>query len=168
MCHGTSNPEEPPVIALRSEITKIINDLFLNRNRKIVGRTLSKQESRYGIMDLGALGVYGLVSTSELTCWWFISGDYLRNECGHPIYCPGYKNANVDALSRCRLEGEKMVSQLGVVAWVFRVDCQSLGVGAEELVKWQVEDNQLCCVCWYLENGDLLEDEKYAKQLVLE
>ena len=57
---------------------------------------------------------------------------------------------------------------VGVVDQVSEVDCESLGVGAEELVKLQVEDNQLSQLRQNLQDGELPEDGKQAKRLVLE
>ena len=83
-------------------------------------------------------------------------------------YRPGRKNANADALSRCTLERVEDSQTVGVVTQVSEVDCESLGVGAEELVKLQVEDNQLSQLRQYLQDGELPEDGRQAKRLVLE
>ena len=154
-------------------------------------RTLSKHESRYGITDLEGvvwackhfraylLGHRTVVYTDHAPLKAMLkakhpSGKLARwagiiSELDLDIqYRPGRKNANADALSRCPLERVEDSQIVGVVAQVSEVDCESLGVGAEELVKLQVEDNQLSQLRQYLQDGELPEDGKQAKRLVLE
>ena len=159
-------------------------------------RTLSKHESKYGITDLEALGVvwackhfrayllghHCVVYTDHAPLKAMLRA---KHQSGKPARCagiiseldldiqyrPGRKHSNADALSRSQVDpdGEANTDVEGVVAQVMAgVDTSSLGVGAEELVKLQVEDEHLQAIREYLLDGILPEDEKRAKRMVLE
>lgn len=157
-------------------------------------RTLSKQESKYGITDLEALGVvwackhyrayllghHCAVVTDHAPLKAMLkakhpSGKLARwagiiSELDLDIqYRPGRRHSHADALSRSQADvGNQICTDIdGAVAQVTSSE-SPIPIGTEELMKQQMEDENLQAVRRYLVEGSLPEDEAKAKKMVLE
>lgn len=148
-------------------------------------RSLQPHEKNYPVTELEALGVvwsvkhfrhylYGhtcrvytdhealkslmntLHPSGKLARW----GLALQEVDLHIHYCPGKKNANADALSRCPMELD--VQPFAIIASLQTVvDAK----GGKELREKQLADGKLADVMQYLEHGVLPCDGKRAREL---